>query len=156
MTHERQLIRRIRFATGVFIGGLVASGLTAIPLETELALLDRWIGGESGWVHRVATALHETNMKHPFLAYGTDWLAFGHMIIALAFVWAWRDPVRNRWMFDFGLLACALVVPWALVSGEVRGIPMGWRLIDCGFGLLGAVPMGLCRKWAAIAVARAA
>ncbi len=153
MTREQELIRRIRWTTAVFIAGLVASGLTAIPLETELALLERWIGGGSDWIHRVATALHEANTKHPFLAYGTDWLAFGHIIIALAFVWAWREPVRNRWMFDFGLLACALVAPWALVFGEVRGIPMGWRMIDCAFGLLGALPMWLCRRWAAEASA---
>ena len=153
MMREQQLIRRIRWTTAFFIVALVLSGLTAIPLETELAMLERWIGPDSdglgGWIHRVASALRETNMKHPFLAYGTDWLAFGHIVIALAFVWAWREPVRNRWMFDFGLLACALVVPWALVFGEVRGIPLGWRLIDCSFGVIGAVPMWLCRRWAA-------
>jgi hypothetical protein len=63
------------------------------------------------------------------------------------FVGAWRDPVRNRWLFDFGLIACALVIPWALVFGEVRGIPVWWRMIDCSFGVMGAVPLWLCRGW---------
>lgn len=87
--------------------------------------------------------------KHPFLAYGTDWLAFGHFVIAIAFVGAWRDPARNRWLFDFGLIACALVVPYALVMGGWRGIPLWWRLIDCSFGVLCAIPLWLCRRDAA-------
>ena len=47
--------------TGFFIFGLVVSGLTAIPLETELAVLERLAGqgtdGFAGWIHRVAAAL---------------------------------------------------------------------------------------------------
>ena len=62
-----------------------------------------------------------------------DWLAFGHIVIAVAFLGAWRDPVGNRWLFDFGLIACVLVIPWALVFGALRGIPWWWRLIDCSF-----------------------
>lgn len=67
-------------------------------------------------------------------------------MIALAFVGAWRDPVRKRWLFDFGLIACALVIPYALIFGGVRGIPMYWRLIDGSFGVFGAVPLWLCRR----------
>jgi hypothetical protein len=66
----------------------------------------------------------------------------------LVFVNALRQPVRNRWLFDFGLTACALVIPWAMVFGAVRGIPLWWRMADCMFGLLGAVPLWFCRKWA--------
>ena len=69
-------------------------------------------------------------------------------MIALVFVWAWREPMRNRWLYDFGLLACALVIPYALIMGGVRGIPLWWRAIDCSFGVLGAVPLWLCRRWA--------
>jgi hypothetical protein len=83
----------------------------------------------------------------PFLFYGTDWLAFGHFVIAIAFIGTLKDPVRNRWLFDFGLIACALVIPFALVMGGVRGIPLWWRLVDCLFGIFGAVPLWLCRKW---------
>jgi hypothetical protein len=39
---------------------------------------------------------------------------------ALSFVGALRDPVRNRWLFDFGLIACVLVIPYALVFGALR------------------------------------
>jgi hypothetical protein len=152
MNREEQLLRRIRALTALIIAGLVVSGATAIPLEAELELLANWWGPSSGatgeWIARVQTALRETNAKHPFIAYGTDWLAFAHFVIAIAFVGAWRDPARNRWLFDFGLIASALVVPYALVFGAWRGIPVWWRLIDCSFGVLCAVPLWLCRRWA--------
>jgi hypothetical protein len=86
--------------------------------------------------------------NHAFLFYGTDWLAFGHFVIAVAFIGAFRDPVRNIWLFNFGKIACALVIPYALIFGAIRGIPFYWRLIDCSFGILGIVPVWLCRKWA--------
>jgi hypothetical protein len=95
----------------------------------------------------VQTALHETSSHHPFLFYGTDWLAFGHFMIAVAFVGALRDPIRNRWLFTFGLVACGMVIPYALIFGAVRGIPIWWRLVDCSFGVFGSVPIWLCRKW---------
>ena len=153
------LRRRIRWLTALFIAGLVLSGATAIPLEWEVDVLVNLLGahGASGsrptsalsqWMVRVQTALHETNVKYPFIAYGGDWLAFGHFAIAIAFIGAWRDPVRNRWLFDFGLIACALLVPYALLVGAVRGIPLWWRLIDCSFGVFGAIPLWLCRHWA--------
>ena len=69
-------------------------------------------------------------------------------MIALAFVGALRDPVRNIWLFSFGLIACACVVPYAFVFGAIRGIPFWWRLIDCSFGVFGIIPVWLCRKWA--------
>ena len=157
MNRETQLRRRLRWLTAGFIAGLVVSGLTAIPLEAELDLLARLSGFPSGeppanvvaeWLGRVRAALHDANLNHPFLAYGTDWLAFGHVVIAIAFVGAWRDPVKNIWLFEFGLIACALVVPWAFVFGALRGIPIWWRLIDCSFGVLGFIPMWYCRRYA--------
>ena len=79
--------------------------------------------------------------------YGTDWLAFGHFVIALAFLGALRDPVRNRWLYEFGMMTCALVPVWALVFGHLRGIPLWWRAIDSAFGVLGFVPVWLCHRW---------
>jgi hypothetical protein len=88
-----------------------------------------------------------TTEQAPFVWYGTDWLAFGHLAIALAFVGAWRDPVRNRWLFDYGLITCAALIPWALAFGDLRGIPLWWRWIDCSFGVIAAIPLWLCRIW---------
>ncbi len=156
MNPNAQLLLRIRLCVAVFIAGLVVSGVTAIPLETELNWLTALPGLSGGaqpganvlaqWLETARAALHNTNTRYPFIAYGGDWLAFGHLIIALAFVWAWREPVRNRWLFDFGLIACALVIPWAMIFGALRGIPWWWRLIDCSFGILGAVPLWLARR----------
>lgn len=158
MNREQSLRRRIAVFTWLFIIGLVISGATAIPLNLELDLLSNWFGlsgqtsstatSEVGrWLLTTREALQEVSAKHPLLFYGTDWLAFGHFVIALAFVGALRDPVRNCWLFDFGLIACALVIPFALIFGAVRGIPFWWRLIDCSFGVFGAVPLWLCRRW---------
>jgi hypothetical protein len=158
---DDRLLRRIRGLTAFFILALVLSGATAIPLEAELDALVQITGagtamanagartapGWARWLTDVQSALHDANVRHPFFAYGTDWLAFGHFVIALAFVGALRDPVRNRWLFDFGLIACGLVVPYAFLFGAIRGIPIGWRLIDCSFGVFGTIPLWLCRKW---------
>jgi len=38
------------------------------------------------------------------------------------------------------------VIPFALVAGAVRGIPLYWRLIDCGFGVIGCGPLLVCRR----------
>jgi len=158
MTPEGILRRRIKWLTWLFIVGLVLSGATAIPLTWELDLMVKWLGlggqtsatatSELGrWLLTAREALLDVSGKHPLLFYGTDWLAFGHFVIAIAFVGALRDPVRNVWLFTFGMIACVLVIPYALVFGAVRGIPVWWRLIDCSFGVLGFVPLWLCRKW---------
>ena len=129
-----------------------------MPLQTELDLMANWFGLAASssatatselprWLLTVREALREASASHPFLFYGTDWLAFGHFVIAIAFVGALRDPVRNRWLFDFGLIACVLVVPFALVCGGLRGIPIWRRLIDCSFGVVGFLPLWFCRKW---------
>jgi hypothetical protein len=145
--------RRIRQWLAVFVFGLVASGLTAFPLETETGWLVAWIApwrGQvpalAGWIERVHAALADTGTRYPFLAYGTDWLAFAHLVIAAAFWGPWRDPVRNAWVIDWAILACAGVVPLALACGAVRGIPLYWRLIDISFGALGVVPLIVVRR----------
>lgn len=158
MNREAQLRGRIQALTWLFIIGLVLSGVTAIPLNWELELLVNWFGLEGRtsanatselgrWLLTAREALQEVNAKHSLLFYGTDWLAFGHFAIAIAFIGALRDPVRNEWLFTFGMIACVLVIPYALGFGAVRGIPVWWRLIDCSFGVVGFVPLWLGRKW---------
>jgi hypothetical protein len=44
------------------------------------------------------------------------------------------------------MLACAAVIPLALIAGAVREIPFWWRLVDCSFGVIGIVPLWLCRR----------
>ena len=152
------LLRRYRFVLGAFIVGLVLSGLTAFPLRWELDLLARLLGaspnatpeqfsGLTEWIVRVRNALRETDLKYPFLAYGYDWLAFAHLVIAIAYIGPWREPVRNRWVLEWGMICCVAIFPLALIAGPLRGIPLYWRLIDCAFGVFGVLPLWLCWKW---------
>lgn len=119
---------RIRLLLLIVFVGLIASGATAVALETELKALAALVDGDSGlarWFARIRDALVDTNAKYPFLAYGTDWLGFAHLVIALAFLAPMSDPVKHRWVVDWGMIACILVVPFAIIMGQVRGIPMG-------------------------------
>ena len=149
---------RVRVLLIGFIIGLVLSGITAFPLEWELNLLARWLGatpnstpseysGLLHWIVKVRNGLRQTNAEFPFIAYGTDWLAFGHLVIATAFIGPLRDPVRNKWILDWGLIACLGIIPLAMICGPLRGIPFYWRLIDCSFGVIGAIPLWICRKY---------
>ena len=148
-------LHKIRFWLTIFIVGLVLSGVTAFPLQFELGLTVRIAAAVhlgvhapslNGWLVRVSQAVGDTNSHYPFLAYGTDWLAFGHLVIAVAFVGPWLDPVRNKWLITFGLIACAGVIPLALIAGPIRGIPFYWRLIDCSFGVVGCIPLLVVRR----------
>ena len=149
------LLRRIRWFVALFIAGLALSGLTAFPLVHELDLLAAWLGADSSappgtfawWIGRVHDGLAAMDRDFPFLAYGTDWLAFGHLVIAVFFVGVWRDPVRNVWALHTGLIACAGVIPLALICGAIRGIPFYWRLIDCSFGVCGVLPLLVVLRW---------
>jgi hypothetical protein len=142
-----QHLRRIRLWLALFVTGLVLSGVTAFPLETETRWLSAWLhhlpapAALTAWIDRCHEGLKQTNAEYPFIAYGTDWLAFGHLTIAVAFYGPWRDPVRNKWVVQFGMIACAGIVPLALICGPIRGIPFGWSLIDMSFGVFGVLPL---------------
>ena len=145
------LIKKIRLLIIFFIIALVLSGVTAFPVETEL----RWLlnhpslipGFAHNWLQDVYDALVETNAKYPMLAYGYDWLAFAHIVIAMAFIGPLKDPVKNKWIIDWAILACFAVLPLAFIAGPIRHIPMFHILIDCSFGIIGLIPLFICRKW---------
>jgi hypothetical protein len=144
-------LRSIRIWLGAFIAGLVLSGVTAFPLEHETAFLAHFASTHSAvpasvasWLIRVHGALHEDSIRAPFLAYGTDWLASAHLVLAVAFLGPIRDPVRNKWVLQFGVIACLGVLPLASIAGPLRGIPVFWRLIDCSFGVFGVIPLLFC------------
>jgi hypothetical protein len=150
-------LRRIRICLAIVMAGLAVSGITAFPLESELGWLVSILRSNPihpiaqslqllPWLERVHEALSSTNARYPFLSYGTDWLAFAHLALAVLFLGPYFDPVRNKWVVTFGLIACLGVLPLALIAGPVRGIPFGWRLIDCSFGIFGAIPLLFCRQ----------
>lgn len=156
MKNNVVLPRRIRFLSIFFIVALTAAGLTAIPLQWELGLLSEWVGVNSSvasvlpslaeWISRVNNSVQNGYGQYPLLAYGTDWLAFAHIVIAVAFLGLLRDPVRNIWIVEFGMIACILIIPWALIFGWMRGIPLFWTLIDMSFGVFGIIPLWVLRR----------
>jgi hypothetical protein len=145
-------LRRIRIWIVFFIVALALSGITAFPLEWELRLAASIVGADwsplphllpdfVNWIDLIRDALIDTYRRYPFVAYGTDWLAFAHLVIAVAFIGPLRDPVRNIWIIQFGMIACVGIIPLALIAGAIRDIPLGWQLIDMSFGLVGIVPL---------------
>ena len=157
MKPETRLLKRIRLLIMLFMTGTLLSGLTAFPLEWEVKILARLVipfarvfpslgNGLMHWTLRVLEGVVLTNLNYPFMAYGTDWLAFGHIVIALAFIGVLRDPLRNVWIVEWGMIACVLVIPLTMICGPIRGIPFDWRLIDCSFGILGFIPLWLSWK----------
>jgi hypothetical protein len=101
---------RYRLSLGLFIVGLIASGLTLRP---ELSTLCRFLGisnpssypdmhGLRHWIGFVYFGLKQTYSQFPFFGYATDWLAFGHLVIAAFFVGPFLAPKRNSWVLYVG------------------------------------------------------
>ncbi len=158
MDRPTTLLHRIRWLLAFFIVALILSGLTAFPLERELDVLARVLQVDTDaspasytglryWIATVREGVVRTNAQYPFMAYGTDWLAFAHLLIGLLFVGPFRDPVRNIWVTQFGMIACVGVLPLALICGPIRGIPFYWQMIDCSFGLFGLIPLWFVHKY---------
>ncbi|HUH98905.1 MAG TPA: hypothetical protein VLZ89_16210 [Anaerolineales bacterium] len=147
---------RVRLLIIFFMIALAVSGLTAIPLQWELFTLNRLLGGQSlvaalwpafaEWIGRVNSGVQNGYGQYPFLAYGTDWLAFAHVAIAVLFIGPLRDPVKNLWVIEFGMIACILIIPWTAIFAPLRGVPFFWMLIDMAFGVFGLIPLWLLRR----------
>lgn len=131
-------LNRIRLCIWIVTGGLFLSGITAFPLETELRWLvtSMHIGMLQRWLNTVYQAVRQTNLHYPYLSYGTDWLAFAHLMLAVLFAGTVKNPIRNKWIIEFGIIAAACVFMLAFIAGDIRQIPVFWRLIDCSFGLV--------------------
>ncbi|ANP49795.1 hypothetical protein J2Z21_004694 [Streptomyces griseochromogenes] len=155
MSDRAALLKGIRVWLVSFVVCLVLSGATAFPLVHEL----RWtedvlrslsvpehLPGLMHWISRARQGLDTVDAKYPFVLYGTDWLAFAHLVIAVGFYGPYRDPVRNIWVVEFGMIACAGIIPLALICGPVRGIPFWWSLIDMSFGVFGIIPLYVVRQ----------
>ena len=137
---KAKLIYRIKICIWIMIIGLVLSGLTAFPIETELGAIARATAGWNfiglNWLTTVYNAVKSTNQHYPYLSYGTDWLAFAHLLLAVLFIGPLKNPLKNNWVIEFGMIAAISVFPLAFIAGEIRGIPFFWKLIDCSFGVV--------------------
>jgi hypothetical protein len=145
----KRLQIQIRWLIIFFIAALFISGLTAIPIEWGLSVLLKSVESSSvlgEWLQQVYNGIHDMNQQYPFLHYGYDWLAFAHFVLAILFIGPLINPVKNRWVIEFGMIACVLIIPFALIAGSFRSIPFWWRLIDCSFGVIGFFPLLICYK----------
>jgi hypothetical protein len=148
--NEVRLKREVQILLNVFVAGLAISGITAFPIHTQLAFAQNLIAmfhldnSFSQWIQTVYRGVNEVDTKYPFIAYGTDWLAFAHLVLAILFLGIKKDPVRNIWVIQFGLIACVGIFPLAFIAGHVRGIPFFWQLIDCSFGVIGGMILWMC------------
>ncbi len=146
------LLTKIRRLVVFFIIMLALSGITAFPAYTELTLLKqhRFMDGTgfiAAWLTEVYKGVADANERYPFLFYGYDWLAFAHLLIAALFYGVYKDPVRNKFIVNWGIFCCMAIIPLAFICGPIRGIPLKHILIDCSFGIVGIIPLLMCRRW---------
>ena len=144
-------LKQVRLWLLLFMSGLIISGLTAIPIQWEIDQIKHVIDN-TPWLHDIAPGLIDwliyvhagltaTYQTYSFIVVGTDWLAFAHIAIAIAFIGPLRDPIRNVWVIEFGMIVCLLVIPAALIFGALRNLPFLWQLLDCSFGVIGIMPL---------------
>lgn len=142
---------RVQWCIWIIIVGLFISGITAFPIETELSYIIEHKPAQpcalTAWLNTAYSAVKDTNTRYPFLSYGTDWLAFAHIMLAVLFIGPLIDPVRNIWVVEFGIIAAVLIFPLAFIAGSIRGIPFFWQCIDCSFGLISLAILLPCYKW---------
>jgi len=141
-------LTRAKWMLAIVSLGLFVSGVTVWPAiaELKLAVSLLWgdaasVGGLHEFVLEIIAALEAVNRDYPYLMYGYDWLAFAHVCLAILFAGAIRDPVRNIWVVQCGLIMCALVPVLACVCIPLRGIPYYWFFIDAAFAPGAAIPL---------------
>src|ERR1700758_1552199 len=97
---EQKIRRKVKVLLIVFMVCLCLSGITAFPLQMEITTLHNFFSLHhfnliSRWIERVYQGIKNTEGAYPFMAYGTDWLAFSHLVIAVAFFGPLKDPIKN-------------------------------------------------------------
>lgn len=140
---QLHLIKNIRHWLVFFIISLIVSGVTALDVAHGIVWLKQFYCNDTihNWLNTVSVAIVKTNDNYPFLFYGYDWLAFAHIVIAVAFIAPYNDPVRNKWVIQFGRIAALMIIPFALIAGDIRGIPFWWQIIDCSIGIIALWPL---------------
>ncbi len=141
---------RAKLMLGIVAGGLFISGITVWPavpgLQFGQQILGRF-GFEDSQLYsfsaQILASLQAVASDHPQILYGYDWLAFAHIVLAILFAGAIRDPVRNKWIIECGLIMCLLVPVLAATCIPLRQIPWFWFWIDFAFAPAAAVPLAI-------------
>lgn len=131
-------MKKIRLHLVVFVILLALSGISAFPVRSEVDFLathrDAFPGFMLQWIMKLERVIAATP---DVMLYGTDWLAFAHLVIALFFIPVYLDPLKHKINLQIAMVACIMVFPLAFICGPIRDIPFFHQLIDCSFGLLG-------------------
>ena len=151
MTNQtHQLQKEIKGWLLFFMISIIGTGITAFSIQWQIesALEIRKVFPQEliNWLNRVNAGVKEISTNQPYMLYGTDWMAFAHIVIGIAFIGPYRNPVKNKWIVEWGIITCALIIPTALIAGPIRGIPFFHQLIDCMFGILGVIPLWIVRN----------
>jgi hypothetical protein len=145
-------MKRIRILLIIFTIIFLISGLTVFPVEWEVQTVIKVVWGDgpvgTGFtapVHQkfveIRDALPILRAQYPFMFYGLDWLGFGFIVMAILFLGTIRDPIKNKWVIQWALINCILVIPFAAVFAPLRGMPWQWIFIDSSFGIVGVIPL---------------
>ena len=102
-------MKRIRRLTILLQLGLLIAGLTAfwIPEGVNFLVNGTRLGEfiqQEQWLQHVNRGIQEVNNTYPFIWYGTDWMVFAHILFAILFYGLYKNPVRNKWLVQFGFL----------------------------------------------------
>ncbi len=150
-SEEAGLRRKIKIVIILTIIGLLLNGISAIPLRKELNILlsnpDALPPFLRDWWTYVNKGIKETSKNYPFMRYGFDWLAFAHLLIAIAFLGPLKDPIKNEWVVRWGAIASALSVFMALGWERERDIPLWWSFVDASIAFIAFIILLLCSNW---------
>jgi len=142
-----------KWMLGIVAFGLFVSGVTVWPAVPELKAAVSFIWGAAepagvlhGFVLKAIEGLEKVAAEYPFMLYAHDWLAFAHIVLAILFAGAMRDPVRNVWIVQCGLIMCALVPVLAGICIPIRGLPLCWFWLDFAFAPAAALPLWLALR----------
>ena len=146
-------LTRAKVMLGIVVFGLLVSAITIWPVEAELKTLVGILWGQSeptGVFHKfilqVIDALESIEANYSFMLYGYDWLAYAHIVLAILFAGAIRDPVRNVWIVQCGLIMCALIPVLAGICIPIRGLPLRWFWLDFAFAHGAGLPLWIALR----------
>ncbi|MCB9262838.1 MAG: hypothetical protein H6607_10730 [Flavobacteriales bacterium] len=136
-------MKAIRILTVIIQLGLLIAGLTGFFVPQGMDLLTNSffikIPVLADWLPFVKQGVSVVDNQYPFIWYGTDWMVFAHILLAILYIGLYNDPIKNEWLATFGLISSAAVFPLAFIMGSVRHIPFVWQLFDCSFGLIAGI-----------------
>jgi hypothetical protein len=146
-------LKRAKWMLGIVAFGLFVSGVTVWPAlpELKLAVSILWgdaapIGALHAFILKAIEGLEYMEEHYPFMLYAHDWLAFAHIVLAILFAGAIRDPVRNIWVVQAGLIMCALIPVLAIFAIPARALPPFWFWIDFAFAPCAALPLWIALR----------